>query len=145
MRQSALVFFSTLTGSVLRIASFIGVALLVVHSPAADASNLVFQGQNAGLFPGANPSDTSVLMNSVEKPTAKSTISSISPATLIEQSIVSQISSKIYNDMFKGSAPSGSYDLGGGNTISYLREGGYITVTITSPGNGTTTLTVLDQ
>ena len=81
-------------------------------------------------------------MNSVSKPVVTSSISS---ATLIEQSIVSQISLKIYNEIFKGSAVSGSYDLGGGNSISYKRSSGYITVNLTNPGNGTTTLTVLDQ
>ena len=135
-------FFNTLTGSVVRVAGFLGLAVLVSHSPVAEASNLTFQGQNAGLFSTANPSDTSVLMNSVTKPVVTSTIPSISPATLIEQSVVSQISSKIYNQIFTGTAASGSYDLGGGNTISYLRSGGYITIDITSPSNGTTTLTV---
>ena len=142
MRESAMVFFSTLSGSVLRKAGFIGIAVIASHTLAAEASNLTFQGQNAGLFPTANPSDTSVLMNSVAKPVATSSISS---ATLIEQSIVSQISLKVYNEIFKGTAASGSYDLGGGNSISYKRSGGYITVNITSPSNGTTTLTVLDQ
>ena len=140
-----MLFFSTLSGSVLRKAVFIGIAVIASHTLAAEASNLTFQGQNAGLFPTANPSDTSVLMNSVAKPVATSTIPSISPATLIEQSIVSQISSKIYNQIFSGTAASGSYDLGGGNSISYTRSGGYITINITSPSNGTTTLTVLDQ
>ena len=117
-------------------------ALLASHSSKAEASSFIFQGQNAGLFSSANPSDTSVLMNSVSKPVVTSSISS---ATLIEQSIVSQISLKIYNEIFKGSAVSGSYDLGGGNSISYKRSSGYITVNLTNPGNGTTTLTVLDQ
>ncbi len=140
-----MVFFTTIQGSVLRKAGFIGLACLLSHSPVADASNLTFQGQNAGLFPTANPSDTSVLMNSVSKPVATSTIPTINPATLIEQSVVSQISSKIYNQIFSGTAVSGSYDLGGGNSINYLRSGGYVTINITSPSNGTTTLTVPDQ
>jgi hypothetical protein len=146
MRQSTGFFFCTLAGSARRITGFIvGVAIFVSHSPAAEASNLIFQGQNAGLFSSANPAGTSVLMNSVAKPVATSASSSISSATLIQQSIVSQLSMKIYNEIFKGSGAAGSYDLGGGNSISYLREGGYITVTIINPKNGTTTLTVLDQ
>jgi len=123
-------------------AGALALALLASHSSKAEASSFIFQGQNAGLFSSANPSDTSVLMNSVSKPVVTSSISS---ATLIEQSIVSQISLKIYNEIFKGSAVSGSYDLGGGNSISYKRSSGYITVNLTNPGNGTTTLTVLDQ
>ena len=135
-----MVFFSRLKGRVVLRAG--ALALLASHSSKAEASSFIFQGQNAGLFSSANPSDTSVLMNSVSKPVVTSSISS---ATLIEQSIVSQISLKIYNEMFKGSAVSGSYDLGGGNSISYKRSSGYITVNLTNPGNGTTTLTVLDQ
>ncbi len=146
MKQSAEVFFSTLMGSARRITGFItGVALFVGLSAASEGSPLVFQGQNAGLFSTANPSDITVFMNSVAKPVATSSASSITPATQIQQSIVSQISSRIYNEIFKGSAASGYYDLGGGNSINYVREGGYITVTINSTKNGTTTLTVLDQ
>jgi hypothetical protein len=110
----------------------------------SEASEFVFQGQNAALFPGANPSDTTALMNSVHKPSPTSTAPTISPATLIEQSIEGQISSKIYNDIFNGSALSGNFNLGGGNTISYVRAGGYVTITIVSPTSGTTTLTVPD-
>jgi len=131
--------------SVLRLACIIGVAVLVNLSSVANASPFTFQGQNSALFPGSNPYGLSSMMNSVTKPEVTSSLSSINPARLIQQSIISQISSKIYNDMFKGSATSGSYDLGGGNAISYLRSDGYITITITSPDNGTTTLTVLDQ
>jgi hypothetical protein len=146
MKQSAGLFFSMLAGGARCITRcVVGTALFASISPSAEASNLVFQGQNAGLFSTANPAGTAVLMNSVAKPVATSAASSITPATQIQQSIVSQISSRIYNEIFKGSGVSGYYDLGGGNSISYLREGGYITVTINSTKNGTTTLTVLDQ
>lgn len=146
MKQSAGVFFSILPGSARRITGFIsGVALFSGLFAAAEGSPLIFQGQNAGLFSTANPAGTAVLMNSVTKPVATSAASSISSATLIQQSIVSQLSMRIYNEIFKGSGVSGYYDLGGGNSINYLREGGYITVTIINSKNGTTTLTVLDQ
>ena len=113
----------------------------------ASASNLTFQGQNAALFPGANPADTSMLMNSVPKPSSSSsapTIPTVNPATLVEQSLESQISSKIYNDIFTGSNASGFFNLGDGNTINYLRSGGDVTITIVSPTSGTTTITVPD-
>jgi len=146
MKQSAGLFFSMLAGGARCITRcVVGAALFACISPSAEASNLVFQGQNAGLFSTANPAGTAVLMNSVTKPVATSTSSSISSATLIQQSIVSQLSMRIYNEIFKGSGVSGYYDLGGGNSINYLREGGYITVTIINSKNGTTTLTVLDQ
>ena len=94
-----MVFFSRLKGRVVLRAGALALALLASHSSKAEASSFIFQGQNAGLFSSANPSDTSVLMNSVSKPVVTSSISS---ATLIEQSIVSQISLKIYNEIFKG-------------------------------------------
>jgi len=110
-----------------------------------EASQLVFQGQNAALFPNANPADTAALMNSVHKPSQPaSTLPVVSPATLIQQSVQSQISSKIYNDIFTGTSASGFYDLGGGSSIGYTRSGGYITISITNPANGTTTITVPD-
>ncbi|MDR3425162.1 MAG: curli assembly protein CsgF [Alphaproteobacteria bacterium] len=119
-------------------------ALACLWANASRASALVFQGQNAALFPNANPSDTAALMNSVVKPTSPTSTTSINPGTLILQSVESQISSQIYNDIFSGSAASGYYNLGGGNTISYLRANGEITITIVDPSNGTTTLTVPD-
>jgi hypothetical protein len=136
---------SVMMGRVQRLVVFLCVAVSVSYAPSAVASSFTFQGQNAGLFPSANPSDTSVLMNSVSKPTTASTIPTITPASLIEQSIISQISTKIYNDIFKGTSASGYFDLGGGNTISYTRSGGYITVDIVNATTGKTTLTVLDQ
>lgn len=110
---------------------------------AAQASNFTFQGQNAALFPNTNPGNMSVFMNSVEKPPTKT--DTVDPASMIEQSIISQLSSKIYNDIFKGTAVSGYYDLGDGSAISYSRSAGSIKVDITDPSTGTTSLTVLDQ
>lgn len=110
----------------------------------AEASNFTFQGQNAALFPNTNPANMSVFMNSVEKPST-STDQTVNTASMIQQSVISQISSKIYNDIFKGTAVSGYYDLGDGSAISYSRSSGYITVDITNPSTGTTTMTVLDQ
>jgi hypothetical protein len=106
------------------------------------ASDLVFQGQNAGLFPGANPSDTAQLMVGVPKPTAPT--STETPSQLIEQAVESQVSSQIFTDIFSGSAASGSFSLGNGSNISYVRADGNVTITITDPTNGTTIITVPD-
>lgn len=111
----------------------------------AAASGLVFQGQNAALFPGANPSDTTMLMNSVPKPAAaasSSQSSAISASALVLQSIEAQISSKVYNDIFGvGARASGTDLLGDGSSISWAPAtdgSGRIVVTIVSP-NGTST------
>jgi hypothetical protein len=116
-----------------------------IYAGAAVASPLTFRGQNAAIFPDAYSGNTSALMNSVPKPKAKAaTTPVIDPARLIQQSLQSQISSKIYNDIFNTTSASGSYDLGGGNLISYVRVGGNIEISITNPTNGTTVITVPD-
>ena len=138
--------FRTLTGNIWRKAGSIGVALFISLASAAQASTLTFQGQNAALFSTANPSDTSALMNSVPKLSAPVTIPSINPATLIEQSVMSQMSTAIYNHIFSkvsGGPAAGNYNLGGGNTIAYQQNAdGTVTVTLTSSSTGTTTITV---
>jgi len=124
-----------------------GVASIFCHSPASEASTIVFQGQNAGLFPTANPNAIGILMNSVPKKNATEkpkTSTGINTATMIQNAVASQISTRIYNDIFNGTALTGSYDLGDGNSINYTRSEGYITITITNPANGSTTITVPD-
>ncbi len=106
------------------------------------ASNLEFRGQNVALFPSANASSLSGMMNSVHRPTASTTSLGLTPASLIVQALESQISTRIYNDMFNGTATAGTYNLGGGNLISYTKGGGLITITITDPVNGTTVISV---
>ncbi len=107
------------------------------------AGTLEFHGQNAALFSGANPSDTSAMMSSVTKPTTPSPFSNqTTAASLIVQALESQISSRIYNDIFGGSNTAGSYDLGGGNIISYSKAKNIVTITILDPVNGKTQIQV---
>ncbi len=111
----------------------------------AHASPLVFQGQNAALFPGANPAGTATLMNSVDKPVAALPQTPVAdPARLIQQSLQSQISNKIYQDIFQSDAASGFYDLGGGSSIGFERTGGNVIINITNPTNGSTVITIPD-
>jgi len=133
----------------LRISLFLGAALLAASAVPASASTMVFEGQNAGLFPNANPADTAQLMGSVSRPfnpktAAASATGQITPASLIEQSVESQISAKIYSQIFNSSAASGSFDLGGGSLINFVRTGGNIDITLTDPVHGTTTIVVPD-
>lgn len=105
----------------------------------AHASGLVFQGQNAALFPGANPNDTALLMNSVPKPAKDPNAQTSSTATtLIQSAVESQISAKIYNDIFgTGAATAGSEVLGDGSIISWVPDPG-------SPGHPKVTITYSD-
>lgn len=120
-------------------------AILQMH--AALASTLLFQGQNAAIFPGANPSGQPLLLESVQRPVnpaLSSANSALTPASLIEQSVESQISAQIYNQIFNTSNASGSFSLGNGSLINYVRAGGNVEITITDPVNGTTTITIPD-
>jgi hypothetical protein len=100
--------------------SFIGPACQAI------ASSLVFQGQNAGLFPTANPNDTSILMNSVPKKNA--TVSSASTAQsyaqqnmtlLLQNAIIASLSSSIVNAIKDATPTPQTVNLGNDNTITY--------------------------
>jgi hypothetical protein len=120
-------------------------AIFLTTAPAAFASELVFQGQNAGLFPNANPSDTAQLMLSTVRPNPPAvTIPTLSPTQLVEQSVLGTVSTNITNQIFNTSNASGNFNLGGGSTISYTRANGQVTITFTDPATGTTQITVPD-
>jgi hypothetical protein len=120
-------------------------AIIFCQSPLADASPLVFQGQNAGLFPLANPNSTTILMNSVPKKNATASTTSstgLNTSMLIQNAIISNMNAKITEAIFGKDHPSGNFDLGNGNSISYLHSDGNIIITIINPNTGTTTIVV---
>ncbi len=111
-------------------------ALLVTAAGSAYANPLVFQGQNAAIFPGANPSDTALLMSSTPKPAPSPTNSttSLSSSAFIVQTLEAQLSNKIYNDIFgAGASPSGSHVLPDGTIISWVTVAGVVQITETKP------------
>lgn len=135
----------------LRIKTFtafmVGFLFVICFMPAAFASTLLFEGKNPALFSGANPAGFSVIMNSVLRPSDPSSDSLAelsSPAALIQRAVASQISTEINNQIFDTDNPSGSYDLGDGNLISFVRGGGNVVITITSPTTGVTVITLPD-
>ncbi len=88
------------------------------------ASPLVFEGQNAGLFPGANPAAIGILTNSLVKPqNTGATVSGNQFSTekaegsLLAQSIFAQQQTEINNQIFNcgtNCQPTFSINLGGG-------------------------------
>jgi len=111
---------------------------LMPHQAAASA--IVFQGQNAGLFSGANPNDTANLLSAIPRPSAPTpTTPTLDTAQLIQQSVASQISSRVYSQIFN--SPSGNTDLGNGSRISWFTSGGNVSITFTTT-TGSTTITV---
>ena len=84
-------------------------------------------------------------MFSVPKPNAPATtVPTLTPAQLVEQSVLGTISTNITNQIFNTKNAAGNFNLGNGSTISYTRGGGVITITFTDPVNGTTQVTVPD-
>ena len=112
----------------------------------AFASSIIFQGQNAALFSGANPSDTTALMSSVVKPNNPNaaSASALSTQSLILQSVESQISTHINNIIFNNANAAGSFNLGNGSLISFVRAAGLLTINLTDPVHGLTTITIPD-
>jgi hypothetical protein len=138
-----MVLFNLLTKRIVKTAFMACAVFAICHSSSAEASSLVFTGQNAALFNTANPSDTALLMNSVNKDRAASISNTKQSITeMIQNAVVGQISSKIYNDIFNGTAASGFYDLGNGESVSFIRTATEITITIVSAASGTTVITV---
>ena len=120
--------------------------LSFVYANTALANPITFRGQNAALFPDANPSDTAALMNSVVKPATKPVAQpTIDPATLITQGLESQITNKIYAQIFNTANQHGSFTVSGGTTITYDRPGdGTIHVTIVNASGKTTEIVLPD-
>lgn len=113
------------------------------YAEAAYAGQLVFSGQNPAIFAGANPGNASVLMAGVKRPNdprQSSLNGALSPSKIVEQSVLSQASSRI-NDQIFNSTPgsSGTFDLGGGSSIAYTNIAGVITLTVVN-GQGTTVI-----
>lgn len=110
------------------------------------ASPLTFTGQNAALFNTANPNDTAAMMNSVVKPTPKTKLpTALDQNRLIIQGLESQITNKIYADIFDNSNASGHYSLPGGGSVSFIRPGdGNIRITIVDASGTSSEIVVPD-
>jgi hypothetical protein len=121
----------------------------IMYSTCAQASAVVFAGQNPAVFPGANPANASVLLASTNRPrdpaaAAAAAAGQLDPASVVQQSVLGQISAKINDQIFNGGQAAGSYDLGSGNLINYVRAGGNLTIYVTDPVHGRTTITLPD-
>ncbi len=128
--------------------SMLSLAVLssALHISAVSASTLTFTGQNAALFNTANPNDTAAMMNSVVKPKAKTELpSALDQNRLIIQGLESQITNKIYADIFDNSNVSGHYSLPGGGSVSFIRPGdGNVHITIVDASGTTSEIVVPD-
>lgn len=68
-------------------------------------------------------------------------------AETVKAAFLSRLTSDLYTNVFCDTppcAPSGSFDLGDGNLISFLRAGGNVTITFFDPVKGQTVITVPD-
>ncbi|MEZ5691114.1 MAG: hypothetical protein R3D71_05570 [Rickettsiales bacterium] len=113
--------------------------------PSAEASPITFVGKNPAIFSDANPNGLSALMNSVDKPATRRTTPTPNSSELIIRGLESQITNKIYNDIFNTANPSGIFQLPSGGQISFVRPGdGNIVITIVNSANVTSVITVPD-
>jgi hypothetical protein len=122
-------------------------AAVVCCAVPAQASSLVFQPHNSAIFADANPGNSAALMSGVDRPKdprQSAAASGLTPAAIVQQSVLGQISANINQQIFKGGHASGSFDLGGGNLISYTRAGGNVIINVTDPRTGTTVITLPD-
>jgi hypothetical protein len=114
-------------------------ALAAVQTAAAAADPLVFQGQNAALFSGANPNDTAALMTGVPKPAPPAT-PNLNVSQLVQESVISQISNNLYSQI--SGTPSGKATLGDGSSFSWSTDGGTKSIVYTAPNGAVTTITI---
>ncbi len=128
-----------------KVISIIALSTALYAAPSL-ANPLTFTGQNAALFNTANPNDTSAMMNSVVKPTPKTKAASpLDQNRLIIQGLESQITNKIYNDIFNNANASGHYSLPGGGSVSFVRPGdGNVHITIVDASGTTSEIVVPD-
>lgn len=124
-------------------------ALFCSTASASFASPLVFEGNNAALFNSAPPSGQSLMLLSTNKSkndprTGSTTPTTTDPGELVQQSVLNALSNDITQQILSSTNASGTFDLGNGRTISYIRSGGNITVTIFDPAKGPTVITIPD-
>jgi len=114
---------------------------LLAQTGVASAGPLVFQGQNAALFPGANPNDTALLLQGIPKPVASPPVQpKLDISQLVQQSVVSQISNNIYSQI-TGTA-SGTATLSDGSSFSWATIGNTKSIIYTAPDGSTTTIVI---
>jgi len=122
----------------------VGILTLALSAPVF-SSEIIFEGKNPGIFSSAPPNGISALMNSVVRPEDPAIdAGALDPAELIQRGILSKVSTEINDQIFDVNNASGSYDLGGGNLVSFIRAGGDLIITIVNVQTGTTVITLPD-
>lgn len=118
---------------------------------AGHASPLVFEGNNSAIFNTAPPSGQSQMLLSTNKSKNDPHNKAGSPAfttadssEIVQQSVLNALSNEIKQQILDSTNASGTFDLGNSRTISYVRSGGNITVTIFDPAKGPTVITLPD-
>ncbi len=114
---------------------------------AAQAATINYQPQNPAIFSDAPSAGGAALLASAVRPKDPDQAAlgaGLTPAEIVQQSVLGQISANINDQIFHGGQASGNFDLGGGNLISYTRVGGNIIIHVTDPHTGTTVITLPD-
>ncbi len=91
------------------------------------------------------PGGNAQLLASTQRPAdpkAASFSNGLTDAEILKQSILAQSSSAINNEIFNSMSPQGTFPLGDGSTVSYVRNGLLVTITFTAANGTQTVITV---
>ncbi len=133
-----------------RCLSFFAAALLCSAACDSFASPIMFEGNNPALFNTAPPNGQALMLLSTNKskndPHNKGdhTTPTGDSGELVQQSVLNALSNEIQQQILNSSNASGTFDLGNSRTISYIRTGGNIIITIFDPAKGPTVITIPD-
>ncbi len=128
------------------------IAIVTLYSAASNAfaSPLVFEGNNPALFNTAPPNGQALMLLSTNKPkndphnSGDGTATTGDSGELVQQSVINALSNEIQQQILDSDNASGTFDLGNSRTISYIRTGGNIIITIFDPAKGPTVITIPD-
>lgn len=124
---------------------FTGLVVSGILGSQAHASSMMYVPQNGAIFSNANPNGQALLQASAPRPydpKSASFSSGLTDAEILKQSILAQASSAINNEIFNGISPQGTFPLGDGSTVSYVRNGAMVTITFTAANGTQTVITV---
>lgn len=124
--------------------------IFILNAAAAQAGQIVYAPTNPLFQPGNALNGPTLLavaeaQKKKESSDSASGIGQRSIAETVKASFVARLSSQLYNQIFgDGAGSAGTFDLGDGNIISFVRGGGNVTITFTNPDGSRTVITVPD-
>lgn len=115
-----------------------------IYAAQADASSMVYRGSNPGITPTANPFNETAISNraNLTRPKDKSSSTRsarLTKAELLEQSVISGLSSNYLTILTGTNSGSGTLNFGDGSFADYSTENGIRTIVFRNTITGETT------